>query len=375
MDFSFSEEQMMLKESIRDFIKNEYSFEARQKLIASEEGFSREHLKTFTQLDWNCVPFSEDDGGFGGTAVDVIAVMEEFGKGLIVEPYFPSVILAGGFLKKGGNAEQKEQHINAIIEGSALYAAALSEPNSRYDWYDVATTATQEGDGFILSGHKIFVLAGHVADTFVITARTSYSQKDRDGISLFLVDANANGLTKQSFPTVDGSRVANLKFDQVKVESSALLGTLGDGASIIDDAMNEAIVALAAEAIGALEVLCQSTVEYSKIRVQFNQPIGKFQSLQMIMSEMFIEHVLIKSLLAMTAMKVDQGTDVPRSISALKVQLGKAIRFIGQNAIQLHGGIGMTDELAVSHYFKRVTVIASMFGDADYHLDRFIACS
>jgi len=367
MDFSFSEEQTLLKESVSDFIKSDYTFKERAKVLESDEGFSRKHLKTFADLDWNSIPFAEEDGGFGGTVVDLIAIMEELGKGIVVEPYFSSVILAGGFLRKGANATQKAAHIPQIIAGSKLYAAAFSEIQSRYDLFDVRTAAKQDGSDYFLNGEKIFVLGGQAADTLIVSARTSGN--------LFIVEADAPGISKEPFTTVDGFKAANLKFDNVKVNADNLLGEEGKGLAILESVANESIVALGAEAVGALEVLYKKTVEYSKIRVQFNQPIGKFQSLQMIMSEMFIEHVQVKSMLYMAAMKVDAGEDVQKSVSAFKVQLGKAIRFIGQNPIQLHGGIGMTDELDVGHYFKRVTMIGAMFGDESFHLDRYVRLS
>lgn len=372
MDFSFSEEQTLLKQSVSDFIKNEYAFSERAKIVESEEGFCRKHLKTFADLDWNSIPFSEEDGGFGGTAVDIMAIMEEFGKGIIVEPYFSSVILAGGFLRKGANADQKAAHIPQIIAGSKIYAAAFSEIQSRYDLFDVKTSAKKEGSGYLLNGEKIFVLAGHAADTLIVIARTSGNSRDKEGISIFIVEADTPGISKDPFITVDGIKAAHLKFENVPVSANNLIGSEGKGLPILESVADEAIVALGAEAVGALEVLYKKTVAYSKIRVQFNQPIGKFQSLQMIMSEMFIEHVQVKSMLYMAAMKVDDGDDVQKSVSAFKVQLGKAIKFIGQNAIQLHGGIGMTDELDVGHYFKRVTMIATMFGDESFHLDRYV---
>ncbi len=375
MDFSFSEEQTLLKESVSDFIKSDYEFTERAKVLESDEGFSRKHLKTFADLDWNSIPFAEEDGGFGGTAVDLMAIMEEFGKGIVVEPYFSSVILAGGFLRKGANATQKAAHIPKIIAGSKLYAAVFSEIQSRYDLFDVRTSAKKDGSDYSLNGEKIFVLGGHAADTLIVSARTSGNQRDREGVSLFIVEADAPGISRKPFTTVDGFKAANLKFENVKVDAANLLGEEGKGLAILESVANESIVALGAEAVGALEVLYKKTVEYSKIRVQFNQPIGKFQSLQMIMSEMFIEHVQVKSMLYMVAMKVDEGEDVQKSISAFKVQLGKAIKFIGQNTIQLHGGIGMTDELDVGHYFKRVTMIDVMFGDESFHLDRYVNLS
>lgn len=375
MDFTFSEEQTLLKQSISDFIKNEYDFAERTKIAQSEEGFSRKHLKTFADLDWNSVPFSESDGGYGGTAVDIMAIMEEFGKGIVIEPYFSSVIFAGGFFRHGANTEQKAAHIPLILQGKRLYAVAFSEPQSRYDLCDVQTSATPQGSDYVLQGEKIFVLGGAAAETLIVTARTAGNARDEGGISLFMVDANTPGIHKESFTTIDSFRAAHIKFDQVKVSAANLIGEEGGGLAILQQVVQESIVALGAEAVGALEFLYKATVAYSKIRVQFDQPIGKFQSLQMIMSEMFIEYVQVKSMLYMAALKVDSKDEAEKAVAAFKAHLGKAIRFIGQNAIQIHGGIGMTDELNVGHYFKRITMINAMFGDDTFYMDRYIKLS
>lgn len=375
MDFTFSEEQTLLKQSISDFIKSEYDFSERTKIAQSEEGFSRKHLQTFADLDWNSVPFSEADGGFGGTAVDIMAVMEEFGKAIIIEPYFSSVVFAGGFFRKGANDAQKAAHIPNMLKSTHLYAVAFSETQSRYDLFDVQTSAAKEGGNYVLNGEKIFVIGGPAADTLIVTARTRGDSRDSAGISIFIVDAKAAGISKVPFTTVDSFQAAHIKFENVKVSADNLIGEEGQGLSILESVVHEAIVALGAEAVGALEVLYKTTVEYSKIRVQFNQPIGKFQSLQMIMSEMFIEYVQAKSMLYMAALKVDSEEEVDKAIAAFKAHLGKAIRFIGQNAIQIHGGIGMTDELNVGHYFKRVTMINTMFGDDSFYMDRYIKLS
>ncbi len=372
MDFTFTEEQILLKQSVSDFIKNEYDFATRGKIVESEEGISRRHWKTFADLDWNSVPFSEEEGGYGGTAVDIMAIMEEFGKGILVEPYFSSVVFAGGFFRKGAHAAQKADHIPAIIAGSRIYAVAFSEIQSRYDLFDVNTTAGKAGSDYLLDGEKIFVLGGHVADRLLVVARTGGEQREQEGISIFHLDADTPGISKTPLRTVDGFKAADIRFDQVKVSADNLIGEEGKGLPLLENVVHEAIVALGAEAVGALEMLYKKTVEYSKIRVQFNQPIGKFQSLRMIMAEMFIEYAQVKSMLYMAAMKVDEGEQVAQAIAAFKVQLGKAIRFIGQNAIQIHGGIGMTDELDVGHYFKRVSMINTMFGDDSFHMERYV---
>ena len=373
MDFSFSEEQSLLQDSIQRFIKKSYTFEARQKLIQTEEGFSRDNWATFAELGWLGLPFTEDDGGFGGTPVDIMIMLEEFGKGLVVEPYVATVIMAGTAIAEGASTELKEDVLAEIIAGSKLAALAFVEPQARFNLADVMTTASSNDTGYLINGFKGVVLGGPSADVLVVPARTDGDQKDEAGITLFLVDADARGVARRNYPTIDGMRASEITFENVSVEATSVIGELGGGLAILEKSIDYAILAVGAEAVGAMEVLYKTTVEYCKVRTQFGQPIGKFQVLQHRMVDMFIEHEQSKSLLYMAAMRLDEGYSpvARKAVSALKVQVGKGGKFVGQNAVQLHGGMGMTDELNVGHYFKRLTAIETLFGNVDYHLKKY----
>ena len=373
MDFSFNEEQTLLSESVERFIQNDYDFDARQKLVKSELGFSQENWSTFAELGWLAVCFSEEDGGFGGGAVESMLMQENFGRGLLVEPYLATVVLAGGALKYGGNAEQKAAYLPGIIDGSKQGALAYVEPQGRFNLADVTTTASAQGDGYTINGYKAVVLNGPAADFLVVSARTSGDARDTDGVSLFILDANTSGVSRRDYPTVDGMRASEITFENVQVGADALLGEAGQGLALLEQVIDEGILAVGSEAVGCMEVLYKDTVEYCKTREQFGQPIGKFQVLQHRMVDMFMEHEQSKSLMYMAAMRMDEGySDAARkAVSAFKVQVGKSGRFVGQNAVQLHGGMGMTDELNIGHYFKRLTIIDTLFGNVDHHLKRF----
>ncbi len=374
MDFSFSDEQTLLSDSVEKFIQNDYPFEARQKLIRTEPGFSPENWRLFAELGWLGIPFSEADGGFGGSAVDTMILMEQFGKGLIVEPFLASLILAGGALKIAGSRTQKESLLAGLIDGSKQAALAFAEPQGRFNLADLTTTtARPDGDGYRLSGYKCVVLNGPAADFFVVSARTRGAQRDEDGVSLFIVPADAPGLSRRDYPTVDAFRASEVAFEDVALGADALLGGLHEGYPVMEQVIDEGILAVGSEAVGCMEVLYKATVEYCKTREQFGQPIGKFQVLQHRMVDMFMEHEQSKSLMYMAAMRMDEGYDdeAKKAVSAFKVQVGKSGRFVGQGAVQLHGGMGMTDELNVGHYFKRLTMIDTLFGNVDFHLKRF----
>ena len=373
MDFSFTEEQTMLEESVGRFMQNDYDFESRQKLIKSDLGFSAENWSTFAELGWLGVPFSEADGGFGGGAVESMLMLENFGKGLLIEPYLATVVLAGGAIKHGGNAEQKAKLLPGIIDGSTQAAFAYAEPQGRFNLSDLTTTAKADGDGYRIDGYKAVVLNGPAADLLVVSARTSGDQRDADGVSVFVVPADADGVTRRDYPTVDGLRASEITFEGVQVGADALLGEEGKGLTIVERTIDDGILAVGAEAVGCMEVLYKDTVEYCKTREQFGQPIGKFQVLQHRMVDMFMEHEQSKSLMFMAAMRMDEGYGdaAQKAVSAFKVQVGKSGRFVGQNAVQLHGGMGMTDELNIGHYFKRLTIIDTLFGNVDFHLKRF----
>ncbi len=373
MDFSFTEEQTLLEESVGRFIQNDYDFEGRQKLVKSEQGFSADNWSTFAELGWLGVPFDEADGGFGGGAVESMLMMENFGRGLVVEPYLATVVLAGGAIKYGGNADQKTKHLPGIVDGSTQAALAYAEPQGRFNLADLVTTAKKDGDGYVIDGYKAVVLNGPAANLLVVTARTSGDQRDEDGVSLFIVPTDAEGVSRRDYPTVDGLRASEVTLSGVKVGADALLGDEGQGLAIVERVIDEGIMAVGAEAVGCMEVLYKDTVEYCKTREQFGQPIGKFQVLQHRMVDMFMEHEQSKSLMYMAAMRLDEGygPEAQKAVSAFKVQVGKSGRFVGQNAVQLHGGMGMTDELNIGHYFKRLTIIDTLFGNTDFHLKRF----
>ncbi len=373
MDFSFAEEQTLLQDSIEKFISNDYAFEARQKVVKTEQGFSSENWKMFAELGWLGVPFPESDGGFGGKAIEAMIMAEQFGKGLVVEPFLATVVLAGGALRIAGSQAQKERYLTGVIDGSLQGALAYAEPQGRFNLADLKTTAASTGSGYVLNGYKAVVLNGPAADFFVVSARTGGSQRESEGISLFVVPAGAEGIGRRDYPTVDAFRASEITFDNVAVGSDALLGSEGQGLAVIEQVIDEGILSVGSEAVGCMEVLYKATVEYCKTREQFGQPIGKFQVLQHRMVDMFMEHEQAKSLMYMAAMRMDEGygPQAQKAVSAFKVQVGKSGRFVGQNAVQLHGGMGMTDELNIGHYFKRLTVIDTLFGNVDFHLKRF----
>jgi alkylation response protein AidB-like acyl-CoA dehydrogenase len=373
MDFSFSDEQGLLKDSVERFVQQEYQFSARQKLVKTERGFSEKNWQTFAELGWLGVPFAEADGGFGGGPIETMLIMEQFGRGLVVEPFVPTVVLAGGMLAAVGKTAQKERYLAPIVAGTLQAAFAFAEPQGRFNLADLTTTAQKNDSGYVLNGHKAVVLNGPSANLFVVSARTSGTQRSPNGITLFLVDANAPGISRRDYPTVDALRASEVRFENVSVPRSAVLGKVGKGLDTILQAVDNATMAIGAEAVGCMEVLYKATVEYCKTREQFGQPIGKFQVLQHRMVDMFMEYEQSKSLMFMAAMRLAEGysPESQKAVSAFKVQVGKSGRFVGQNAVQLHGGMGMTEELSIGHYFKRLTMIDTMFGNVDFHLKRF----
>ena len=373
MDFSFSEEQTLLQESIERFIQNDYSFAVRQGIVKGELGYDAGNWRTFAELGWLGVPFSEEDGGFGGTAVESILMWEQFGKGLVVEPFLATVVLAGGAIRIGGRKAQRAAHLPGIVAGTTQAALAYAEPQGRYNLADLVTTAVRTDAGYVLNGYKAVVLNAPAADFLVVSAHTSGEQRDAEGVSLFIVPSDAPGLSRRDYPTVDAFRASEVTLRNVEVDAEALLGEAHRGLSILQRAVDEGTLAVGAEAVGCMEVLYKDTVDYCKTRQQFGQPISKFQVLQHRMVDMFMEHEQAKSLMYMAAMRMDEGygADAQKAISAFKVQVGTSGRFVGQNAVQLHGGMGMTDELRIGHYFKRLTMIDTLFGNVDFHLERF----
>lgn len=376
MDFSYSDEQQMLQDSVQKFVKGQYDFDTRKKLIESDRGFSEEYWNLFAELGWLTVPFREEDGGFGGSAVDLMVVMEEFGKGMVVEPFLATAVLSGGLISELGNDAQKQALLDGIMEGKLQLATAYAEADSRYNLASVATTASKTADGYVISGNKVVVFNGPAADKLLVVARTSSDKFDRDGISVFVVDADAAGLSARAYTAVDGHRAAELHLNNVKVANDALLGAEGQALAALEVVIDRATLAVSAEAVGALACLLQKTVEYSKTRKQFGVAIGTFQALQHRMADMFVECELARSIVIMAAMKLDSSASAAektKAVAAAKSRVGRAMRLVGQEAVQIHGGIAVTDELDVGHYFKRVTTIEHQFGDTDYQTMRYAA--
>ena len=374
MEFSFTDVQTMLQESIEKFIANDYDFERRQQYAASDLGYSREVWAMFAELGWTAVPFAEDDGGFDGGPVELMVMMQQFGRGLLVEPFLANVVLAGGVLRRVATDEQKARWLHPVIAGELQATLAVAEPQSRYDLANVATTAKEDGDGWTLSGRKGVVLNGGRAELLIIPARSSGETTDNRGITLFAVDGAADGITRKAYPTVDGLRAAEIHLDQVHVAADAVLGDLDGGFDVFEAAVDDATLAVCAEAVGIIQAMTEKTVEYTKSREQFGVPIGSFQALQHRMVDMLTACEQSYSLLLWACLANADGTDdAKRSISAIKYQVGTAAKKVGQEAVQLHGGMGVTWDLDIAHYFKRLTAIGQTFGNADWHLDKLAA--
>jgi alkylation response protein AidB-like acyl-CoA dehydrogenase len=372
MDFNFTEEQTLLENMVTSFVRDNYPWEAREAIVKTEEGWKPENWSQFAELGLLGVPFAEEFGGLGGSVVDTMIVMEQFGKGLVVEPYMPSVVLAGGLISSLGSKEQVESIIPNIISGDVRYAFAHSEPQSRFDLFDVKTSAATDGDDFILNGFKSVVFGGPIATHLIISARTSGDQRDTNGITLFLVDKKSEGLTLQNYPTIDEYRASEVVIENLKVSKDMVLGEVDNAYNAIDENIDRSTIAVCAEAVGILEVLKDATIDYCKNRKQFGQAIGKNQSIQHRLVDMMIEYEQSKSILYMACTSnLSDPTSRKKAVSAAKARIGKAIKYVGENAIQLHGGMGMVDEYLVSHYFKRATMLGVLFGNEDYHMKRF----
>jgi pimeloyl-CoA dehydrogenase small subunit len=372
MDFDLSEEQRLLKESVDGLLTDSYDFDARKKYMKEKGGWSKAVWDKLAEQGLLGLPFTEADGGFGAGGVETMIVMEALGKALVLEPYLATVVIGGGFLRHGGSDAQKAAHVPGIIDGSKTFAFAQLEKNSRYDLHDVATTAKKKGSGWVIDGEKFVVLNGENADTLVVTARTKGERRDRSGVGVFLVPSNAKGVTKKSYPTQDGLHAADITFTGVEVEGSAAIGNPEDGLALIERVVDDARTALCAEAVGLMDESLKTTVEYIKTRKQFGVAIGTFQSLQHRASDMFVavEQARSMSMFATMASEFDDAKERAKAIAAATVQIGKSAKFVGQQSIQLHGGIGMTQEAKIGHYFKRLTMIENTFGDTDYHLRR-----
>jgi alkylation response protein AidB-like acyl-CoA dehydrogenase len=363
MDLSLSDEQKQLQESAERFAREKYTFDNRRKIVATERGWLPENWAQFAELGWLGMAFSEEDGGYGGGPIETMIVMEQFGKGLVLEPFLPTVVLGGGMIARAGSADQKAALLAPMIEGKKQFAFAWLERQSRYNLADVSLKATKEGNGWSLSGHKGVVYNAASADEIIVLARTAGSARE----------PKAKGLSRRDYPTQDALRASELTFDKVSVGADAVLGKVDDAFPTVEEAVDRAIVALCAEATGCMDAINAATLEYIKTRKQFGVAIGKFQVLQHRMVDCFTNAQEARSMTLMASLKIEDKDPTVRAkaASGAKVQIGKSGKFCGQSAVQMHGGMGVTDEMAVSHYFKRLTMIDLMFGNQQHHLTRY----
>lgn len=374
MNFEFTEEQNMLRDSVARYVQDDYDFDTRRAIASSDSGIDLQKWQTFAELGWLSIPFAEEYGGFGGGALDVMVVMEELGKGLVLEPYMATVLLYGGLLQKGASEDMKAQHIPAIIEGSELGAFAYLERQSRYELSDVTTTATAQGDDYVLNGEKVVVFNGANANQLIVSARTSGEQSDQQGISLFLVPADAAGVSRTNYRMMDGQIASNIQLENVTVPASSLVGELGQATELIEAVVLEANMALSAEALGIMEQLNTKTVEYARTREQFGVAIGSFQALQHRMVDTFMAYEQARSMLYRAVCSLtDEREDSVSAIHALRVMVANSGKKIFGEAIQIHGGMGITDELDIGHFAKRLMMINTTFGNGDYHQAKFNA--
>jgi alkylation response protein AidB-like acyl-CoA dehydrogenase len=371
MDFNFKEEQLQFADALKRWASRDYSFETRRGIIHSPQGTSSAAWDTLAELGMLALPVPEEQGGFNGSAVDMFVVMQELGRALVVEPYLATVLGAEFLRLGGGHGDLLEQ----VAGGTLKLACALGEKQSRHDMSDIATTATASAGGYTISGTKKVVLHGAEAGSLVVSARSGGAQRGQEGISLFVVAADAPGVTVTGYRTIDGMRAADIRFDKVQVPASALVGAAGAGWDVLDAALDYGAGLLCAEALGAMEAIFAATLEYLKTRQQFGAPIGKFQALQHRMADMYIHLEQARSMALLAAVKLgsNDAGERRRAVSAAKYRVGQAAKFVGQQAVQLHGGMGVTDELPAAHYFKRLATIELTLGDSDHHLARFIA--
>ena len=369
MDIQFTEEQEMLRSSVQRLLHDSYDFGARRKIVASEEGWSRKQWAAFAELGLLAAPFSEAVSGLAGGPLSTMIIMHEFGRHLVVEPFVETIVLAGGLIEHVGSEAQKHGFIPEIAAGTKLWALAWTEKGSRFDLADVTTTARRRGEDYVLSGEKAAVIAAPWADYLIVSARTSGDRRDRGGVSLFVVDRRAANLHLQSFKTIDGRRGAEISLLDVRGQ---LLGREGEGVTELEACRDRAIAALSAETVGAIGELNSATLEYCKTRKQFGVTLGAFQVLQHRMVDMFIAHQEALSLMQHLNLSLAAGeAGLSRLASGAKAKIGYASKFVADQAVQLHGGMGMSDELDVGHYFKRISSINIQFGDPAYHVLRY----
>ena len=372
MDFDLNDEQRQLKESVDRLLGDSYG-DLNQRLgyMKQPKGYSTKLWQQYAELGLLGIPFAEEHGGLGQGLTETMIVAEAFGRALVIDPYFATVVLGGGVLRHAGNAALLAELVPPIVQGTLTLALAHQERQARYDLADTATTARADGrGGYTLEGEKCVVLAGASADKLIVTARAAGGRRDRHGVGLFLLDANSNGITRRDYPTQDGFRAADIGFSAVRVGPEGVLATPEQGLQVLARVVDEAIAALAAEGVGAMAALHELTVDYLKTRKQFGVPIGSFQVLQHKAVDMFTALEQARSMAYYATMMAaePEASERHKAIAAAKVQIGRSARFVGETAIQLHGGIGMTMEYKAGHYFKRLTMIDMAFGDADHHL-------
>ncbi len=375
MDFSLVEEQQMLRDSLARFVQKDYGFERRRANQQQPEGFSRQTWAQLADMGVLGIALPQEHGGYGGSMVDAMIVLNAVGNGLMVEPFMATAILGGRALVHGGSEAQRANILPALVEGKLLLAFAYAEVQGRHDARHVSTTARRNGNSFVLNGTKSVVLHGAQADTLIVSARTAGGNSDAQGITLFLVEGKAKGVSRRDYRTIDGLRAAEVTLSNVAVDASAVLGSVDGGMAVIERVLDDGAAALCGEAIGVMETLNALTLDYIKTRQQFGQPIGRFQVLQHHAVDMLVHCEQSRSMAIMAAMRCESADAKERrhAVSAAKVFIGKSGRALAQSAYQMHGGMGLTNEMPASHYGKRLTMIDAWLGDTDFHLERFIA--
>lgn len=375
MDLNYNEEQHMLRESVERFVRRHYAFPDRQKRLVESGGCSPEIWQQMAELGWLMIPLPEEDGGIGGSVVDTAIVMEGLGRALALEPYLPAV-LASALIARVGTDEQKARYLGPLAEGQLKMAVAFTEPQARYELDDCMTRLEDQGDGLLLDGGKSLVLGGQHADMTVVVARSSGDQKSSDGLSLVLVDRKLPGIELRDYQTNDGTGAVDMRFNRVRLPENSLLGTRGEALPEIEYMLDLAIACVASEAVGAISALCEATLEYLRTRSQFGKPLGANQALQHRMVDMVIAQEEARSIALYGAMMMEEPDPVvrKRALSLTKIEIARTARLVAQEAVQLHGAMGVTEELSVAHYFKRLTAINAIYGDSDWHHHRIVQC-
>jgi alkylation response protein AidB-like acyl-CoA dehydrogenase len=373
MDFSLSEAQTIFRDSVARFVADEYPFATRQRIVAEEPGYREAHWRRFAELGWLAASLPEQHGGLGGSAVETMLLMEQFGRGLVMTPYLTTVVLSGNAVLLGGSERQRAALLPAIGQGRLKLSLAFAEPQSRYDLFDVRTRARKRGGGYVLEGHKSVVLYAETADKLIVSARTAGGVRDAGGISLFLIERNAPGVELRGYPTQDGGRASEVRLAGVRAAAEDLLGPAGEALPILERVVDHAIAAVCAEAVGAMWSVYEQTLAYHKTREQFGQKLGSFQALQHRLVDVYMKCQLAQSMVYEATLNLDDPDPRARAraVSSAKFEIGKYARDVGQEGVQLHGGIGMTWDVAVGHHLKRITLIGASFGDSSYHLRRY----